>query len=104
MSGPVLVIELAEPVPPISIQRLRELLLRSSSHFEEKRVGEYDLNIYAESLGIADTGGVDGRRPVMVSQPSGTISSHSFQTLVQPSTVEAAVLMPSAASSPWILR
>ncbi|MGW3981734.1 DUF6368 family protein [Streptomyces mirabilis] len=67
MSGPVLVIELAEPVPPISIQRLRELLLRSSSHFEEKRVGEYDLNIYAESLGIADTGGVDGRRPVMVS-------------------------------------
>ncbi|MGW8452457.1 DUF6368 family protein [Streptomyces niveus] len=43
MSGPVLVIELAEPVPPTSIQRLRELLLQSSSHFEEKRVGEYDL-------------------------------------------------------------
>ncbi|MFD6972202.1 DUF6368 family protein [Streptomyces sp. NPDC059979] len=67
MSGPVLVIELAEHVSPTSIQRLRDLLLRSSSHFEEKRVGEYDLNIHAESLGIADTGGVDGRRPVMVS-------------------------------------
>ncbi|MFJ3835405.1 DUF6368 family protein [Streptomyces sp. NPDC090054] len=67
MSGPVLVIELAEPVPPVSIQRLRELLLRSSSHFEEKRVGQYDLNIHADSLGITDTGGVDGRRPVMVS-------------------------------------
>ncbi|MFF2643224.1 DUF6368 family protein [Streptomyces niveus] len=67
MGGPVLVIELAEIVPPASIQRLRELLVRSSSHFEEKRVGEYDLNIHAESLGIADTGGVDGRRPVMVS-------------------------------------
>ncbi|WP_328557945.1 DUF6368 family protein [Streptomyces sp. NBC_00358] len=67
MSGPVLVIELAEPVPPKSIQRLRELLVRSSSHFEEKRVGEYDLNIHAASLGIADTGGIDGRRPVMVS-------------------------------------
>ncbi|MFE3146707.1 DUF6368 family protein [Streptomyces sp. NPDC059218] len=67
MSGPVLVIELAEPVPPKSIQRVRELLVRSASHFEEKRVGEYDLNIHAESLGIADTGGIDGRRPVMVS-------------------------------------
>ncbi|MFE2151479.1 DUF6368 family protein [Streptomyces lavendulae] len=60
-------IELAEPVPPTSVQRLRELLVRSSSHFEEKRVGEYDLNIHAESPGIADTGGIDGRRPVMVS-------------------------------------
>ncbi|MEV5681228.1 DUF6368 family protein [Streptomyces sp. NPDC052179] len=57
MGGPVLVIELAEPVPPASIQRLRELLVRSSSRFEENRVGEYDLNIHAESLGIADTGG-----------------------------------------------
>ncbi|MFB7851558.1 DUF6368 family protein [Streptomyces sp. NPDC056053] len=59
--------EVAEPVPPGSIQKLRDLLVRSSSHFEEKRVGEYDLNIHAESLGIADTGGIDGRRPVMVS-------------------------------------
>ncbi|MFE0778490.1 DUF6368 family protein [Streptomyces sp. NPDC058861] len=67
MSGPVLVIELAEPVPPMSIQKLRGLLIRSSSHFEEKRVGEYDLNIHAESLGIANTGGIDGCRPVMVS-------------------------------------
>ncbi|MCQ4213894.1 DUF6368 family protein [Streptomyces longispororuber] len=54
---------MAQPVPGISIQRLRDLLVRSSSHCEEKRVGEYDLNIHAESLGIADTGGLDGRRP-----------------------------------------
>ncbi|MFE4658410.1 DUF6368 family protein [Streptomyces hydrogenans] len=67
MSGPVLVIELAEPVPLVSIQRLRDLLVRSSSHFEEKRVGSYDLSIHAASLGIADTGDIDGRRPVMVS-------------------------------------
>ncbi|MFF3286478.1 DUF6368 family protein [Streptomyces sp. NPDC003023] len=67
MTGPVLVIELAEPVPPVSIQRLRELLVRSSSRFEETRVGKYDLNIHADTLGIADTGGIDGRRPVMVS-------------------------------------
>ncbi|MFF3014805.1 DUF6368 family protein [Streptomyces sp. NPDC057939] len=67
MGGPVLVIELPGPVPPTGIQRLRELLVRSASHFEEKRVGGYDLNVRAESLGVADTGGVDGRRPVMVS-------------------------------------
>ncbi|MFF1847577.1 DUF6368 family protein [Streptomyces sp. NPDC058217] len=67
MSGPVLVIELAEAVPRGSVRRLREFLVRSSSRFAEKRVGEYDLNIHAESLGIADTGGVDGRRPVVVS-------------------------------------
>ncbi|MFJ4094138.1 DUF6368 family protein [Kitasatospora sp. NPDC089913] len=78
MSRPVLVIELAEPVPPISIQRLRELLVRCSSHFEEKRVGEYDLNIHAESLGIADTGGIDGRRPVMVSLMGPGIGGESI--------------------------
>ncbi|GLW01387.1 DUF6368 family protein [Streptomyces lavendulae] len=66
MSGPVLVIELAEAVPSASIQRLRGFLVGASTHFEEKRVGEYDLNIDAESLGITDTGGIDGRRPVMV--------------------------------------
>ncbi|MGA4850741.1 DUF6368 family protein [Streptomyces sp. G5(2025)] len=32
-----------------------------------KRLGEYDLHIHAESLGIEDTGGVDGPRPVLVS-------------------------------------
>ncbi|WP_326718283.1 DUF6368 family protein [Streptomyces sp. NBC_00243] len=67
MSGPVLVIELAEVVPRASIQRVREFLIRSSARFEEKRVGEYDVSIHAESLGITDTGGVDGRRPVLVS-------------------------------------
>jgi hypothetical protein len=67
MSGPVLVIELAEAVPRVEIQRLREFLLGASARFEEKRVGEYDLNILAESLGIMDADDVDGRRPVLVS-------------------------------------
>ncbi|MEV1065118.1 DUF6368 family protein [Streptomyces sp. NPDC050263] len=67
MSGPVLVIELAEAVPHSVIQRLREFLVRSSAGFEEKRVGKYDLHIRADSLGITDTAGVDGRRPILVS-------------------------------------
>ncbi|MCC3771037.1 DUF6368 family protein [Streptomyces sp. UNOC14_S4] len=67
MSGPVLVIELAGAIPHAAIQRLRDLLVRSSARCEEKRVGDYDLNVHAESFGISDTGGVDGRRPVLVS-------------------------------------
>ncbi|MET7899689.1 DUF6368 family protein [Streptomyces mirabilis] len=67
MSGPVLVIELAEAVPHSAIQELREFLVRSSARFEEERVGKYDLNIRAESLGITDTEGVDRRRPILVS-------------------------------------
>jgi hypothetical protein len=58
MSGPVLVIELAEAVPRAVIRRLRDFLVRSSARFEEKRVGEYDLNIHVEGLGISETGGV----------------------------------------------
>ncbi|MYW15068.1 hypothetical protein GT039_05550 [Streptomyces sp. SID2955] len=47
-------VELAEAVPRVAIQRLREFLLGASARFEEKRVGEYDLNIHAKSLGGTD--------------------------------------------------
>lgn len=60
--GAVLVIELAEAPSASAIQRLRDYLVASSSRLEEKRVGEYDLHVWAESLGITDTGGVDGHR------------------------------------------
>ncbi|MFJ1656875.1 DUF6368 family protein [Streptomyces sp. NPDC088337] len=74
----MLVIELAEAVPRAAIQRLRDLLVRSSARCEEKRVGEYDLNVHAESLGISDTGGVDGRRPVLVSVRGPGIGDESI--------------------------
>ncbi|MFE2102298.1 MULTISPECIES: DUF6368 family protein [unclassified Streptomyces] len=67
MSGPVLAIELAEAVSRASIRRVRDLLVRSSARFEEKRFGEYDVSIHAEALGITDTRSVDGRRPMLVS-------------------------------------
>ncbi|MFD8869395.1 DUF6368 family protein [Streptomyces sp. NPDC059590] len=67
MAGPVLVIELAEAPSAAAIQRLRDFLACSSSRLEEKRVGEYDIHARAESLGIANTGGVDGHRPLLVS-------------------------------------
>jgi hypothetical protein len=55
MSGPVLVIELAEAPSRAAIQRVREFLIRSSARFEEVRLGEYDVHIHAESLGVRDT-------------------------------------------------
>ncbi|MFJ9909821.1 DUF6368 family protein [Streptomyces sp. NPDC101152] len=78
MSGPVLAIELAEAVPHSAIQRLREFLVRSSARFEEKRVGEYDLHIRADSLGITDTAGVDGRRPVLVSLMGPSVGNEAI--------------------------
>ncbi|QFY05356.1 hypothetical protein GBF35_00455 [Nonomuraea phyllanthi] len=52
MSGPVLAIELAAAISPTALQRLHELLLRTSARLEEKRVGEYDLHVRVEILGI----------------------------------------------------
>jgi hypothetical protein len=71
------VIELAESVPRAAIQRLRDLLVHFSARFEEKRVGQYDLNIHAESLGLSDTGDVDGRRPLLVSAMGPGIGDES---------------------------
>ncbi|MFE0463296.1 DUF6368 family protein [Kitasatospora sp. NPDC058965] len=61
-----MVIELAEAVPPAVVERLRAFLLGSSAWFEEKRPGGYDLNVFADRLGAAVPGGVDGRRPFLV--------------------------------------
>ncbi|WP_329134615.1 DUF6368 family protein [Streptomyces sp. NBC_01476] len=67
MSGPVLMIALAEASSRAAILRVREFLLRSSVRCEETRLGEYDVHINAESLGVTDTWDEDGRRPVLVS-------------------------------------
>ncbi|MDX3576181.1 DUF6368 family protein [Streptomyces sp. FL07-04A] len=60
-------IELAEAVPRAAIQLLRDLLVRSSARFEEKRVGECDLNIHVQSLCISETGGLYGSWLFLVS-------------------------------------
>jgi hypothetical protein len=60
MGGPALVIELAEAVPHSAMQRLREFVVRSSASFEEKRVGEYDLNIRARASASRTLGASTG--------------------------------------------
>ncbi|MFZ3474971.1 DUF6368 family protein [Streptomyces sp. 4.24] len=66
MGGPALVIELAGAVPAGVVERLRGFLEDSSAWFEEKRPGGYDLNVFADRLGAADPGEIDGRRPFLV--------------------------------------
>ncbi|MFC9581950.1 DUF6368 family protein [Streptomyces yangpuensis] len=52
MSGPTLVIELAEPLSPAALREFRALIVGLSS--EEKRPGFFDVNVPAERLGVED--------------------------------------------------
>lgn len=67
MSGPVLVIELPQAVPAAAAQRLRAFLTDVSVRFEEKRPGEYDLHVLAESLGGVAAGPQGNPCPILVS-------------------------------------
>ncbi|MFD3547951.1 DUF6368 family protein [Streptomyces sp. NPDC058655] len=63
MSGPTLVIELAEPLSPAALREFRVLISGLSSHFDEKRPGFFDVNVPAERLGVEDRRGEDWRKP-----------------------------------------
>ncbi|MEU3281899.1 DUF6368 family protein [Streptomyces antibioticus] len=63
MSGPTLVIELAEPLSPGALREFRALMVGLSSHFDEKRPGFYDVNVSAERLGVEDRREADRHKP-----------------------------------------
>jgi hypothetical protein len=63
MSGPTLVIELAEPLSPAALREFRALMVGLSSHFDEKRPGFFDVNVPAERLGVEDRREKDWRKP-----------------------------------------
>ncbi|MER6145912.1 DUF6368 family protein [Streptomyces sparsogenes] len=63
MSGPTLVIELAEPLSPAALREFRALMVGLSSHFDEKRPGFFDVNVPAERLGVEDRREQDWRKP-----------------------------------------
>ncbi|MEU2288532.1 DUF6368 family protein [Streptomyces sp. NPDC013178] len=63
MSGPTLVIDLAEPLSPAELREFRALLVGLSSHFAEKRPGFFDVNVPAERLGVEDRREEDWRKP-----------------------------------------
>ncbi|WP_086826847.1 DUF6368 family protein [Allokutzneria sp. NRRL B-24872] len=66
MSGPTLVIELAEPLSPTALREFRALMVGLSSHFTEERPGFFDVNVPADRLGVEDRRGEDCRRPFLV--------------------------------------
>ena len=63
MSGPTLVIDLAEPLPPARLRDFRALMVRLSTHFAEKRPGFFDVNVPAGRLGVEDRRQEDWRKP-----------------------------------------
>ncbi|MET7365942.1 DUF6368 family protein [Streptomyces sp. NPDC005566] len=63
MSGPTLVIELAEPLSTAALREFRALMVGLSSHFDEKRPGFFDVNVPAERLGVEDGRAKDWRKP-----------------------------------------
>ncbi|MEE1761588.1 MULTISPECIES: DUF6368 family protein [unclassified Streptomyces] len=63
MSGPTLVIDVAEPLSPAQLREFRALMVRLSTHFVEKRPGFFDVNVPAERLGVEDRREEDWRKP-----------------------------------------
>ncbi|MDX2605623.1 DUF6368 family protein [Streptomyces caniscabiei] len=63
MSGPTLVIDLAEPLSPARLRDFRALMVGLSTHFAEKRPGFFDVNVPAERLDVEDRREEDWRKP-----------------------------------------
>ncbi|MEU6223046.1 DUF6368 family protein [Streptomyces sp. NPDC047042] len=66
MSGPTLVIDLAEPLSPAALREFRALMVGLSSHFAAKRPGFFDVNVPVERVGVEHGREEDGRRPFLV--------------------------------------
>ncbi|QNP66284.1 DUF6368 family protein [Streptomyces genisteinicus] len=84
MSGPTLVVELAEPVSPGAMRRFRALMHGLSSRCEERRPGWFDAHVHAGRLGIGSPDGDEhgdgerGRawpRPLLGGLPDGALAA-----------------------------
>ncbi|GLW55596.1 DUF6368 family protein [Kitasatospora phosalacinea] len=82
MSGPTLVIDLAEPVPPPALQEFRALMLGLASRFVEERPGFFDVNVPAERLGVVDGREEDRREPFPLPLLGGTAVDDGLAALV----------------------
>lgn len=86
MSGPTLVIELAEPLSPDALREFRALMVGLSSHFDEKRPGFFDVNVPAERLGVEDRREEDWRKPFPLPLLGNTSADEELTALVVPIT------------------
>lgn len=78
MSGPTLVIELAEPLSPAALREFRALMVGLSSHFAEKRPGFFDVNVPAGRLGVEDRREKDWRKPFPLPLLGNTIADEEL--------------------------
>jgi hypothetical protein len=82
MSGPTLVIELAEALSPAPLREFRALMVGLSSHFAEKRPGFFDVNVPAERLGVEDRREEDWRKPFPLPLLGNTSADEELSALV----------------------
>ena len=82
MSGPTLVIDLAEPLSPARLRDFRELMVGLSTHFAEKRPGFFDVNVPAERLGAEDRREEDWRKPFPLPLLGNTTADEELTALV----------------------
>ncbi|MFF0683330.1 DUF6368 family protein [Streptomyces tendae] len=82
MSGPTLVIELAEPLSPAALREFRALMVGLSSHFDEKRPGFFDVNVLAKRLGVEDRREKDWRKPFPLPLIDNTPADEELTALV----------------------
>ncbi|MBQ1089766.1 DUF6368 family protein [Streptomyces sp. B93] len=82
MSGPTLVIELAEPLSPAALREFRALMVGLSAHFAEKRPGFFDVNVPAERLGVEDRREKDWRKPFPLPLLGDTSADEELTALV----------------------
>ncbi|MET8975153.1 DUF6368 family protein [Streptomyces sp. NPDC004539] len=81
MSGPILVIDLAEPLSPAVLREFRALMVGLSSRFAEKRPGFFDVSVPAERLGVEDEREEDWRRRFPVPLLAGTPADEGLRAL-----------------------
>ncbi|MFI1069539.1 DUF6368 family protein [Streptomyces puniciscabiei] len=81
MSGPTLVIELAEPLSPAALREFRALMVGLSSHFDENRPGFFDVNVRAERLGVEDRREKNWRKPTPLPLLDGTTADEALTAL-----------------------
>ncbi|MET9759998.1 DUF6368 family protein [Streptomyces sp. NPDC006372] len=82
MSGPTLVIELAQPLSSAALRDFRVLLVGLSSHCAEKWPGFFDVDLLAEWLAVEDKREEDWRRPSPLSIVGNTSADEELTALV----------------------
>ncbi|WP_327711409.1 DUF6368 family protein [Streptomyces sp. NBC_00464] len=82
MSGPTLVIELAEQLSPAALREFRALMVGLSSRFTEERPGFFVVNVPAERREVGDGREKDWRKPFPLSVLGNTSVAEELAALV----------------------